>query len=250
MKIGILGVGMIGKTLVQKLSAAGHDVKAANSRGPESIDPDVFARGGRGVTSAEAVKNVDVVIVSVNPRSFGQIAPLIKSLPSETVVIDTFNYYPAREGDGKIDALESGQVESVWASEVLGRPLVKAWNSIIFQSFATRGVPAGTPGRIALPVAGDNERDRRVAMALVEDTGFDAFDAGVLADSWRQQPGAPAYCTNLTLEELPGALAAAEKERLPKRRDIVWQAIGERTGNEMTSITEDYIIRLQRAVFM
>ena len=34
MKIGILGVGHIGKTLAQRFSAAGHDVKVANSRGP------------------------------------------------------------------------------------------------------------------------------------------------------------------------------------------------------------------------
>jgi predicted dinucleotide-binding enzyme len=52
----IVGVGNIGKTLVQKLSAAGHDVKPANSRGPETIDPDVFANGGRAVTAEEAIE--------------------------------------------------------------------------------------------------------------------------------------------------------------------------------------------------
>jgi len=64
MKIGILGVGHIGKTLVQKLSAAGHDVKVANSRGPDTIGADVLAFGGRAVTAAEAVADVDVVILS------------------------------------------------------------------------------------------------------------------------------------------------------------------------------------------
>ncbi len=44
MKIGILGTGHIGKTLVTKLSAAGHDVKVANSRGPETIDADIRLR--------------------------------------------------------------------------------------------------------------------------------------------------------------------------------------------------------------
>lgn len=38
MKIGILGTGNIGKTLTRRLSAAGHEVKAANSRGPETIE--------------------------------------------------------------------------------------------------------------------------------------------------------------------------------------------------------------------
>ena len=47
MKIGILGVGHIGKTLARKLAAAGHEVKVANSRGPETIDPEALASGAR-----------------------------------------------------------------------------------------------------------------------------------------------------------------------------------------------------------
>ncbi|MFF1722759.1 NAD(P)-binding domain-containing protein [Streptomyces sviceus] len=50
----------------------------------------------------------------------------------------------------------------------------------------------GTPGRLAIPVAGDSERARQVAMSLVDDTGFDPYDAGTPADSWRQQPNSPA----------------------------------------------------------
>ncbi len=51
MKIGILGTGNIGKTLVRELSAAGHDVKVANSRGPETIDKALLAAGARAVTT-------------------------------------------------------------------------------------------------------------------------------------------------------------------------------------------------------
>ncbi|HEX8308045.1 MAG TPA: NAD(P)-binding domain-containing protein [Allosphingosinicella sp.] len=51
MKIGILGTGHIGATLVTKLSAAGHDVKVANSRGPETIGSDLLNNGARAVTA-------------------------------------------------------------------------------------------------------------------------------------------------------------------------------------------------------
>ena len=180
MKIGILGTGHIGKTLVRKLSAAGHDVKVANSRGPDTIEADVLAFGGRAVTAAEAVVDVDVVILSIPLNRLPEIAPLIASVPAETVVIDTSNYYPQR--DGRIDAIEAGQVESLWVAEQLGRPIVKAWNAIGSDSFAKKGKPAGSPDRIAIPVAADRETDRKVGMALVEDTGFDAFDAGTLAE--------------------------------------------------------------------
>src|SRR3954451_843778 len=221
MRIGVLGTGHIGKTLVQKLSAAGHDVKVANSRGPDTIEPDVLAFGGRAVTAAEAVAAVDVVILSIPLNRIPEVAPLIAGVPAETVVIDTSNYYPQR--DGRIDAIEAGQVESLWVSEQLGRPIVKAWNSIGSDSFARLGKPPGSPGRIALSVAADREADREVGMKLVEETGFDAYDAGTLADSWRQQPGAPCYCTDLTLAELPAALARADASRSPKRRDLRWR---------------------------
>ena len=40
-------------------------------------------------------------------------------------MIDTSNYYPFR--DEKIEAIEGGQVESLWVVEQLGRPIAKAW---------------------------------------------------------------------------------------------------------------------------
>src|SRR3954453_14801506 len=230
MKIGILGTGHIGKTLALRLPAAGHDVKVANSRGPETIGADVLASGARAGWAGEAVKDVDVVTLSIPLNRLASVAPLVADLPAETVVIDTSNYYPFR--DSEIDAIEAGQVESVWGAEQLGRPVVKAWNSIGSDSFARKGTAPGSPGRIALPVAADRERDRKVGMTLVEDTGLDAFDAGTLADSWRQQPGAPCYCTDLTREEMPAAHAAAERARLPKRRDLALAAIMERIGDD------------------
>ncbi|WP_280294366.1 NADPH-dependent F420 reductase [Nocardia abscessus] len=247
MNIGILGVGHIGKTLSRKLSAAGHDVKVANSRGPETIDATVLATGARAVPASEAVKGVDVVIISIPLNRVPEIAPLLAGVPAETVVIDTSNYFPGR--DSEIAAIEAGQVESLWVAEQLGRSIVKAWNSIGAASFALKGTPAGTRGRIAIPVAADDDSERAVAIALVEDTGFDGFDAGPLAQSWRQQPGAPAYCTDLARDEMPAALARAEAARLPKRRDLSGAAIAERVG-VATNPDSEYLVRLSRALFM
>jgi predicted dinucleotide-binding enzyme len=104
MKIGILGTGHIGKTLVRKLSAAGHDVKVANSRGPDTIEADVLAFGGRGVTAAEAVVDVDVIILSIPLNRLPGITSLIATVPAKTVVIDTSNYYPHRDAACCTDA--------------------------------------------------------------------------------------------------------------------------------------------------
>lgn len=217
MNIGILGAGNIGGTLAQKLAAQGHSVKLANSRGAASLR-DLAAR--IGVTAADqkdAVKYVEAIIIAVPLANVPQLAELLSNVPQSVILMDTTNYYPFR--DGTLPALEAGQPESVWVSEQLGRPVVKTWNAALAQTLSGRGQSAGTLGRLALPVAGDSAKAKQLAMQLVQDSGFDALDAGPLAESWQQQPGTPAYCTELTLPELEAALAAADQQRAPVNRD-------------------------------
>ncbi|MGM1061304.1 NADPH-dependent F420 reductase [Saccharothrix sp. Mg75] len=247
MQIGILGVGNIGATLTQRLSAAGHEVKVANSRGPETIPAEVTASGGRAVEASDVVTDVEALVVSVPLIRIPDIRPLIDGLPAGAVLLDTSNYYPFR--DGRITALDEGRVESLWVAEQLGRPVVKAWNAILSGSFATKHAAAGTPGRIAIPVAADAEADRALGTALVEDTGFDGFDAGSLADSWRQQPGAPAYCTDLPRDELSAALAAAVPGRAPKRRDLAMTVISELMADDPTGRGNDFLLQVARLIY-
>jgi len=248
MKLGIIGTGNIGATLVRKLSAVGHDVKVANSRGPETIDPALLSDGARAATSEEAVRDVDAVILSTPFSAIAKLAPLIRALPAEVVVIDTANYYPHR--DGEIAAIEQGLAESEWAAEQLGRPIAKAWNAITSQSFAAKGLPAGAADRIAIPVAADGDQERDVAMQLVDETGLDAVYSGTLAQSWRQQPGAPAYCTDRSRDELPAALDAADRARLPARRDLAIAAIMERANGGAEEVTSEFLVRMSRALFV
>ena len=247
MRIGILGVGSIGKTLARKLSAAGHDVKVANSRGPETIAAEALEHGAKAVTPSEAVADVDVVIVSIPLNRIPDVVPTMSAVPSETIVIDTSNYYPFR--DGVIDALEEGQVESLWVSEQLGRPIAKAWNAIGSGSFAVNGKPAGSPDRLAIPVAADRDEDRKLTMALVEETGFTAVDAGDLFETWRQQPGTPCYCTDLTEHQMRDALATVDRARSPKRRDLSVAVFEERFGF-LTDPDVMVSARVNRALFM
>jgi len=78
--------------------------------------------------------------------------------------------------------------ESMWVAQQLGQPVVKAFNNIYAQHLRDSGPPPGSPGRIALPVAGDDQAAKATVMALVEDLGFDPVDAGGLEESWRQHP--------------------------------------------------------------
>ncbi|MEE2051331.1 NADPH-dependent F420 reductase [Nocardiopsis tropica] len=242
MRIGIIGAGEIGRTLTRAFSAGGHDVQVANSRGPETIDASALEHGAEAVTAAEAVQGKDVVILSVPFTRIPSLAGLLATVPDETVVIDTSNYFPHL--GGPVEAVEKGQVESLWVAEQLGRPVVKAWNAVLAGTLQTKGVPAGTPGRIALPVAADSPEARRVAMRLVDESGFDPFDAGTLADSWRQQPMTPAYCTELGLEDLGPALEAADRDEAPRNRGRMM----ERFASLTAAPTLDETVELNRSL--
>jgi predicted dinucleotide-binding enzyme len=159
------------------------------------------------------------------------------------VVIDTSNYIPAR--DDRIEAIENGKTDSVWVAEQLGRPIAKAWNSIYSVTLEEMGRPAGHAERVCAPVAADRKRDRQVTMALIEETGFDAYDAGTIADSWRQQCGSPSYCTEVTLAELPKALASADLTRSRRRQDLFFEVYEERfeIGNNPG---REFVVQLSR----
>jgi 8-hydroxy-5-deazaflavin:NADPH oxidoreductase len=213
MKIGIIGAGQIGGTLARRLSALGHEVSIANSRGPETLEGLAKETGAKAVTAAEAARAGEVVVVTIPEKNVARLpADLFKGVPADVVVVDTGNYYP-RNRDGRIEAIESGLAESRWVSERLGRPVVKAFNNIYARHLLERGKPAGTPRRIALPVAGDDPRGKDVVLRLVEELGFDGVDGGTLDESWRQQPGTPVYCTDLDAAGVLRALGDAKPER-------------------------------------
>lgn len=217
MKIGIIGAGMIGGTLARRLTALGHEVVIANSRGPETLSELAAETGARAVTVAEAARGGEIVIVTIPQRAVPDLPKdLFSGVPEDVVVVDTGNYYPAR--DGRIDAIEDGQAESAWVAEHLGRPVVKAFNNIASQSLLENGRPKGAAGRIALPVAGDPPEARQKVMHLVDELGFDPVDAGSLEDSWRQQPGTPCYAADLDEPRLKEALAAADRRLVPEYR--------------------------------
>lgn len=94
--------------------------------------------------------------------------------------------------------------------------MIKAFNTIYAQHLLELGKPKGTPGRIALPVAGDDRNAKTIVMRLVDELGFDPVDDGGLDDSWRQQPNTPVYTEDYDAEGVRRALSQATKERTPE----------------------------------
>ena len=216
MKIGIIGAGMIGSTLAGKLTDLGHDVRVANSRGPDTLQEVAEKTGATAVWARDAVDGVELVVVTIPERAVTELPEdLFAGVPDDVVVIDTGNYYP-RERDGRIEPIEAGLAESRWVEGQIGRPVIKAFNNIYFVSLRDKSRPAGSADRVALPVAGDDARAKAVVLELIEELGFDAIDAGGLDESWRQQPGSPVYTTDLDAEGVRRGLAETPSERAAK----------------------------------
>lgn len=219
MKIGIVGAGNIGAILAKKYADAGHHVKLANSRGPSTLTAIIEGTAIEAVPVEAAAKDVDVVILSIPLKNVSELSKaLFSDLADDVTVIDTCNYYPSFR-DGAIADIEAGMPESVWVSKQIGRPVVKAFNNIFAQSLAINGRPAGAPGRIALPIAGDSAHAKRIVSGLVDEAGFDVVDAGSLEESWRQEPGTPVYSTDYDVDGVRQRLARADKAVAPERRD-------------------------------
>ncbi|MET9625078.1 NAD(P)-binding domain-containing protein [Streptomyces sp. NPDC006464] len=214
MKIGIIGAGNIGGNLTRRLTALGHDVSVANSRGPETLTALATETGATPVPIGEAARGAEVVVVTVPLRAVPDLpADLFAGAADGFAVIDTGNYYP-RERDGRIAAIEDdGLTESRWTEQHVGHAVIKAFNGTYASDILDRPRPAGDPERIALPVAGDDEAAKRTVRGLIDELGFDTVDAGGIDESWRQQPDTPVYGLRGDVEAVTKALAEASPER-------------------------------------
>jgi predicted dinucleotide-binding enzyme len=218
MNIGLIGTGDIGAVIVRKLRDAGYPVKMANARGPESLRDLAARTGAKPVSDEEAVQDVDLLFIVVPEKAIPELPKgLLNRAKKETIVVDVGNYYPFR--DGRIDEIENGLPESAWVEKQIGRPVVKVLNTIVSKAFAGAGRPAGSKDRVALPISGDNPKAKEIVAQLIDRIGFDSVDVGTIAESWRQQPGSPVYCTNPTKEELQQRLKNVDRSSLVTNRE-------------------------------
>jgi hypothetical protein len=208
MRIGIIGAGHIGGTLARRFVDAGHEVGVSNSRGPETLAGLVeeLGSGAQAMTAAEAERFGDLVVVSV---PFGRYRELPTEAVAGKVVVDTNNYYAQR--DGHFEELDRDRTTSseLLQTHLSGARVVKAFNAILWKRLRDDGRPGGDAERIGIPISGDDEQAKRTVAALIDQIGFDAVDAGTLAEGGRKhQPGTPAYTDGLPTGELRARLAA------------------------------------------
>ncbi|EFC45864.1 predicted protein [Naegleria gruberi] len=207
--IGIIGAGNIGSALAKHLVALGHSVVIANSRGPQTLIDVEKETGAKAVQISETIK--DIVIVTIPFKNIEQLPKdLFRNAPKDLVIIDTNNYYPGFR-DAPIESLDKLELtHSEWVSKTIGRSVVKVFNNI--STYSLKFKPSkDKKHRVALPIAGDDEKAKAIVFDLVEQIGFDPVDAGSLKDSWRQHPGTPSYGCDYGKEELQEKLKQADQ---------------------------------------
>ena len=210
--LGLIGAGNIGSALARAAIGQGWDVVLSNSRGPETLADlvDELGPSASAATPTEAAEAADLAVVTIPLKAIDDVpvAPL-----AGKVVIDTNNYYPQR--DGLIDVLED---ESTTVSELLQDHLpdshvVKAFNHIGAAHIGEHAQPAGSPGRRALAIAGDDAAAKEQVAAFIDSVGFDVVDLGPLAEGWRTQRDTPGYGPRFTADELREKASEAKRYR-------------------------------------
>jgi predicted dinucleotide-binding enzyme len=210
--IGLIGAGNIGSQVARLSIASGYDVVISNSRGPETLATlmDELGPKARAVTALDAAKLGDIVVVTIPLKA-------ISSVPVEPlvgkIVIDTNNYYPQR--DGHISELDEQKTTSsgLLQAHLPLSKIVKAFNHIYAKQLTEHAQPKGSANRRALVIAGDDASAKATVSDLLDRFGFDTVDAGPLAESWRIQPGTPAYGPRRNAEELHHDLESAQRPK-------------------------------------
>lgn len=209
MKIGVIGAGFIGRLIAIHAVRNGHEVMISNSRGPDSLRSAVAAIKCKSGFAEDAAKFGDVVFLAVPFSNY-------RSLPAQAlagkIVVDANNYYPDR--DGPIPELDSGEATTseLTAAHLQDSKIVKAFNAIMANDLEKDGLPAGSVGRRALPMAGDDKAAKALVARLMDEFGFDVVDVGTLSEGWRFERARPAYCVPFERDELAGVLAGTTRQ--------------------------------------
>ncbi|MDH4189258.1 MAG: NADPH-dependent F420 reductase, partial [Betaproteobacteria bacterium] len=170
MKIGIIGSGNVGSAIGAVWVKAGHEVMFS-SRNLEH-DKALAVRLGKTAcagTPREAAAFGEVVMISVPYRALPEVGKDLGELIRGKVVIDTCNPFPGRDGEIANWARDKG-VGLASAELLPGARLLRAFNAI---GAARMGSAYQQPGRVGMPIAGDDAQAVEVASRLIREIGYE-----------------------------------------------------------------------------
>jgi predicted dinucleotide-binding enzyme len=187
-KIGMIGSGNVGTALGTVWVAAGHEVMFSSRT--LSDDKALAAKLGanaRAGTPMQAAAFGEVLVFSVPYRALPELGKSLASEINGKIVIDTCNPFPGRDGEIATQAREKGA--GLMSAELLpGTRIVRAFNAI---GAARMGSAHEQPGRVGMPIAGDDEEAIEIASRLIREIGYEPVLVGGLEMGRYLMPGTP-----------------------------------------------------------
>ena len=138
-------------------------------------------------TPRQAAAFAEVLLVSVPYRALPDVGKDLAELLAGKIVSDTSNPFVGR--DGEIATWARGKGAGLASAQLLpGARVVRAFNAI---GAARMGAAHEQPGRIGMPIAGDDADAIALASRLIRDIGFEPVPIGGLAKGRHLMPGTP-----------------------------------------------------------
>lgn len=187
-RIGIIGSGKVGGAIGRTWVNSGHEVmfSSRNLDGDKALASEL-GRGARPGTPKDAARFGEVILIAVPYRALPDLGKTLKGELSGKIIIDACNPFPARDGEIANWAREKGA--GLASAELLpGTRIVRAFNAI---GAARMGSAHETPGKIGMPIAGDDKEAIAVASRLIRDVGYEPVLIGSLAMGRYLMPGTP-----------------------------------------------------------
>jgi predicted dinucleotide-binding enzyme len=201
LRLGIVGAGKLGTTLARAAIAAGYDVAVSGS-GPAddiALTLDVLAPGARAVTTEEAVRSADIVVLAIPTHRFRE---LPRELFAGKVLVDAMNYWQPVDGDDDDLAFAPDGTSVLVQDRFPSARVVKSLNQLGYHELDELARPPGAPDRVAVGAAGDDPGAVRAVMRLVDRLGFDPVDAGPLENGVALEPDGSPFAVTYDAGEL------------------------------------------------
>ena len=185
MNIGIIGSGNVGSALGTRWAQIGHNV-VFGSRNPGADDlKQVVTKAGttsRAATLQEAATSSEVLLLATPWPATQQVVESLDDLTGKIMIDATNPLLPNLQGLAQGTITSGGELVARWAK---GAKVVKAFNTIGSNIMERTAFGNERP---VLFYCSDDAEAKKVADHLATEIGFDAMDAGPLAQARVLEP--------------------------------------------------------------